>query len=184
MAAAVILVERPRKASLSLLLLFIALLFTHAVVLSHIRVSSVPKNILLSIAPVASLVSVVVILNMPLRDPALSRKNISPVSGIPTVELRTPEDNLTPWQYMAVTWMAPLIDKGLTHEMKDEDVWDLGFEFKHERLHNAFKKLGGSVTRRIFVANGMDLIRSSFLSLVQLAASKDFVELNAGTRSD
>lgn len=112
------------------------------------------------------------ILNMPLRDPALSSKEISPVFGTPTVELRTPEDNLTPWQYMSVAWMAPLIQKGVTKDMEDKDVWDLGYEFKHARLHNTFRKLTGSVTRRIFVANGLDLLYTTVLNVVRLAASK------------
>lgn len=124
------------------------------------------------LAPVAALLGILIVLNMPLRDPFLSSKEISAVFSTPTVELRTPEDNLTPWQYMAVTWMAPLIQKGVTKDMEDKDVWDLGYEYKHVRLHSAFRKLPGSVTRRIFVANGMDLVITTTLDVVRLAASK------------
>lgn len=102
----------------------------------------------------------------------MSTEDISPVYGPPTVKLRTPEDNLTPFQFMTVSWMGPLIKKGMTRKMEDEDVWDLGWEFKHARLHETFRKLEGSVTRRIFVANGMDALRTTSLNLLRLCASE------------
>lgn len=68
--------------------------------------------------------------------------------------------------------MYPLIKKGALKEgFNDEDVWDLGWEFKHARLHKAFRVLQGSVTKRLLVANGMDLVRMTFLALIQLIAS-------------
>lgn len=148
-------------------------------ILSHTQASFAAKDIPLVLAPVAALLGILMILNMPLRDPALPSKDISPVFSTPTVELRTPEDNLTPWQYMAVTWMAPLIQKGVTKEMEDQDVWNLGYEYKHARLHNAFRKLPGSVTRRIFLANGIDLVLTTTLNVVRLAASKLRAQLNS-----
>ncbi|CAO2652813.1 Nn.00g022240.m01.CDS01 [Neocucurbitaria sp. VM-36] len=170
-ACAIIVVERPRAASLPLLVLFTGLFFTQLVILSHMQASFAAKDTPLVLAPVAALVGILMILNMPLRDPALSSKGISPVFSTPTVELRTPEDNLTPWQYMTVTWMAPLIQKGVTKDMEDQDVWDLGYEFKHARLHNTFRKLPGSVTKRIFVANGLDLLLTTILNVARLAAT-------------
>ncbi|KAF1843379.1 P-loop containing nucleoside triphosphate hydrolase protein [Cucurbitaria berberidis CBS 394.84] len=170
-ACALIVLERPRTASLSLLLLFAGLLFAELVMLSHTQDPFAAKNIPLVLAPVAALLGIFIILNMPLRDPNLSNKEISPVFTPPTVELRTPEDNLTPWQYMVVSWMAPLIQKGVTQDMEDQDVWSLGYEFKHVRLHHAFRKLPGSVTRRIFVANGLDLVLTTSLNVVRLAAT-------------
>jgi hypothetical protein len=140
--------------------------------LSHKQASFVAEDIPLVLAPVAAALGIIMVLNMPLRDPFLSNKDVSPVFGAPTVELRTPEDNLTPWQYMTVSWMEPLIQKGVTRQMEDEDIWDLGFEFKHARLHEAFRKLHGSVTRRVFVANGMDLVRTTCLGVIKLCASK------------
>lgn len=139
--------------------------------LSHTQASLAAKDIPLVLAPAAALFGIFVILNMPLRDSSLPNDEISPVYTAPTVKLRTPEDNLTPWQYMTVSWMAPLIRKGITRKMDDEDVWDLGYEFKHARLHGAFRTLQGSVTRRLLQANGMDLIRTTALALVQLISS-------------
>ncbi|KAF1946886.1 ABC bile acid transporter-like protein [Clathrospora elynae] len=170
-AATIVIFERPRTASLSLLLLFMTLLLAQLVMLSHNQASFVAKDFTLVLAPVAATLGIIMILNMPLRDPALSRKDISPVFGTPTVDLRTPEDSLTPWQYMTVSWMEPLIQKGVTHQMEEEDVWDLGWEFKHARLHEAFRKLHGSVTRRVFTANGMDLVRTTSFGVISLCAT-------------
>jgi hypothetical protein len=171
-AAAIVVVERPRTASLSLLLLFKVLFVAELVVLSHTQTTLAVKDLPLALAPVAALVGIFTILNMPLRDPMLPNEDISPVYSTPTIKLRTPEDNLTPWQYMAVTWMAPLIQEGYKRQLDEEDVWDLPWEFKHARLHHTFRDLPGSVTRRVFVANGMDLVRTTSMNLVRLAASE------------
>lgn len=120
---------------------------------------------------ILALAGIIVILNMPLRDPSLPSEEISPVYSAPTVKLRTPEDNLTPLQFMTVSWMGPLIKRGITRKMDDEDVWDLGWEFKHARLHETFRQLQGSVTRRVFMANGMDCVRTTSLNLLRLCSS-------------
>jgi hypothetical protein len=141
------------------------------VVLSHTQRLSSGQDVPSVLAPAAAFVGVIVILNMPLRDPKLPNDDISPPFSEPTATLRSPEDNLTIWQYMSVSWMAPLIKRGIAGKIDDENVWDLGYEFKHERLHNSFRALKGSVTRRILIANGADLVRTTTLSLIQLVAS-------------
>ena len=102
---AIILVERPRKASLPLLLLFTGLLLEQLVALSHRSSKFLAKDVPWVVAPAAAILGIITILNMPLRDPALPREDICPAFDTPTVQLRTPEDNLTPWQYMTVSWM-------------------------------------------------------------------------------
>lgn len=173
-AAITIILERPRTASTSLLLLFFTLLSAQLVVLSHTpHVISRPHgaHIPALLLPVAALAGIITILNMPMRDPMLSNADISPVYGDPTMKLRTPEDNLTPWQYMTVAWMAPLIQEGYKKQLDNEDVWDLPYTFKHALLHRTFRTLQGSVTRRLLVANGMDLIRTMSITLVRLLAT-------------
>ncbi|KAL6710910.1 hypothetical protein ACN47E_006785 [Coniothyrium glycines] len=170
-AIAIVVAERPRTASVSLLLLFLGLMFAQLVILFHTQHELQSNDIPLVLAPAAALFGILLILNMPLRDPCLPKKGISPVYSTSTVNLRTPEDDLTPWQYMVVSWMEPLIQKGVKREMDDEDVWDLGWEFKHARLHEAFRSLEGSVTRKIFVANGMDVLRTTGLNVIRLAAT-------------
>jgi hypothetical protein len=165
-------IEQPRAAPLSLLVVYTGLLLTQLIMLSHTRLLSVVNGIPMGLSAITSVLSIFIIMNMPLRDPKLSCESISPAYTAPTAKLRTPEDNLTPWQYMSVSWMAPLIVKSTTGKLEDEDVWDLGWEFKHARLHNAFRVLKGSVTHRLLVANGMDLVRTSSLSLLQLVTSE------------
>jgi hypothetical protein len=148
------------------------LFLAQLVVLAHTKESMAFNDLPLVIAPVTALFGIFVILNMPLRDPALPDTGISKPFTTPTVSLRTPEDNLTPWQFMCVSWMSPLIRKGMTRHMNDEDIWDLPWEFKHERLHNAFRKLHGSVTSRLLQANGLDLVRTTTLEIIQLLASE------------
>ena len=157
---------------MSLLLPLAALLFAQLAVLSDKGGLQNAKDIPLVLTPVATLLAIFIILNMPLRDPSLPKGDISAPYTPPTVKLRSPEDNLTPWQYMTVTWMTPLIQKGMTRNVDDEDVWDLPYEFKHGRLHSTFRTLRGSVTIRLLQANGLDLIRTTTLALIQLVASE------------
>lgn len=171
-ATSIIVVERPMAASMSLLVLYVGLFLERLVMLSHGHFPFVSQDAPIILAAVTALFGILIVLNMPLRDPALPRDDISPVYTKPTIDLRTPEDDLTPFQYMTVSWMRPLIKKGNTRDMNDEDVWDLGYVFKHERLHSAFRVLQGSVTKRLFFANGMDLLITTLIGLLQLVLSK------------
>lgn len=108
---------------------------------------------------------------MPLRDPDLSSDGISPPFEHPTSQLRSPEDNLTLWQFMTVSWMTPLICLGSTRQLNNEDVWSLAFEFQHSVLHESFKELKGSVARRLLTANGLDLVIISLLAILESLAS-------------
>lgn len=108
---------------------------------------------------------------MPLRDPNLSAAEISPAFEKPDHLLRSPEDNLTLWQFMSVSWMSPLISIGTKRQLHNEDVWKLSFEFQHRLLHEKFRALGGSVVRRLLSANGLDLLILSNLGIVEALSS-------------
>ncbi|KAL8672006.1 MAG: hypothetical protein Q9168_003511 [Polycauliona sp. 1 TL-2023] len=95
---------------------------------------------------------------MPLRDPRLTSNEISQAYEKPDRQRRSPEDNLTLWQFMSVSWMSSLIAVGSKRQLNDEDVWKLSFEFQHRILHDKFRQLAGSVVRRLLVANGLDLV--------------------------
>ena len=124
-----------------------------------------------SLALLTGLSIVVVIVCMPLRDPDLSNDGISTPFEHPTSQLRSPEDNLTLWQFMTVSWMTPLISLGSARQLNDEDVWSLAFEFQHSVLHESFKELKGSVVRRLLTANGLDLVIISLLAILESLAS-------------
>ena len=116
---------------------------------------------------------------MPLRDPRLATDKICPVFDPPTYDLYSPEDNLTLWQFMTVSWMSPLISLGKIRQLNDQDVWFLGFEFHHSVLHDTFKELQGTVVRRLLWANGVDLVIISTLAILELVASMNKSRLPA-----
>jgi ABC-type multidrug transport system fused ATPase/permease subunit len=122
------------------------------------------------ISTLVSALIVLIELNTPLRDPLMPKDGISRPGSRPTEELRSPEDNLTTWQWMAVTWMAPLIRIGSKRQLNTSDVWFLPYEFQHLHLHNAFRELRGSVLRRLLYANWKDLCILTVLGFAELAA--------------
>ncbi|KAF2093797.1 ABC bile acid transporter-like protein [Rhizodiscina lignyota] len=162
--------NRYRTAPIAILVLQVVIFVSQCIVSAHkYPVPSFkdwPSNLVLLV----SLVEIVVILLMPLRDPKLSTDGISPPFSTPTSELRSPEEKLTPWQYMTVSWMAPLISIGSKRQVQEQDVWNLAYEFQHRLLHETFSALKGSVLKRLLVANGLDLAITTTLSILELCA--------------
>ncbi|PMD36578.1 ABC transporter-like protein [Hyaloscypha variabilis F] len=167
----VIAICRPVTAPLALLALYSSIFITQAIVFvdspSGLHVKDIPSILAL----VSALVAIGVILAMPLRHPHLPKDQISPAFGPPTSELRSPEDDLTVWQFMTVSWLAPLMTTGNKRQLNDEDVWQLGYEFQHRMLHDTFRELKGSVLGRLFRANGLDLVIISGFSVFELVAT-------------
>ncbi|KAK6401580.1 hypothetical protein LTR95_019171, partial [Oleoguttula sp. CCFEE 5521] len=78
---------------------------------------------------------------------------------------------MTLWQFMSVSWMTPLISTGSKRQLEDADVWQLGFEFQHRRLHDQFRRLRGTVMQRLLQANGIDLVIITLLGIFETTAS-------------
>ncbi|KIX99588.1 uncharacterized protein Z520_04221 [Fonsecaea multimorphosa CBS 102226] len=116
-------------------------------------------------------IATIVVVNMPLRDPALSCAEISRPFTTPSHALRSPEDNLTLLQWMTVSWLSPLIKVGNRRQLHDDDVWALAYEFQHRHLHDAFRELKGNVVKRLLKANWIDLVLLTILAIVELAAN-------------
>ena len=158
-------------APVGLLVIIISVLAAQAVLLikarSNLQIHDVPAIFEIVLA----IIAIAIIICMPLRDPQLPNQDISPVYEIPTDELRSPEDNLTLWQFMTVSWMSPLMSLGSVRQLNDEDVWSLSLEFQHRGLHDKFRELKGSVVRRLLTANGIDLIIISLLGILESIAS-------------
>ena len=170
MAILLITLHRPKTASGSLFALYISILASQLLVLasknSSLNLQDIPTVVELFIA----LAATVVIVRMPMRNPQLPDGEISHVFEPPNNELRSPEDNLTLWQFMTVSWMNPLIALGKSRQLNDNDVWSLGYEFHHRKLHEAFRELRGSVVIRLLKANGIDLLLISSISTIGLLA--------------
>lgn len=168
----IVAIVRPKTATPSLILMYMSISVAEFVILTHSKSIIRLTNHVDILAFVVSIAANCVVLNMPLRPRELLVDDISQVGAIPTSELRSPEDNLTLWQFMTVSWMAPLLAIGKSRQLNGEDVWFLGYEFHHKRLHNAFRELQGSVIRRLLNANGIDLMIITGLGILELLASK------------
>ncbi|ORY62344.1 ABC transporter [Pseudomassariella vexata] len=165
------LIERPRTTSQTLLAIFCATfiggIFSMATVyttLDHISILRIG-------GACVALSAILVILSMPMRDPTWDATGIAGRHDGATVQLRSPEDNLTLWQFLTVSWLAPLIRLGSRKQLNDEDVWLLPYEFQHTRLHMMFRELKGSIIKRLLLANGLDLIIITVLGVMESAAT-------------
>ncbi|KAK3940254.1 putative ATP-dependent permease [Diplogelasinospora grovesii] len=116
------------------------------------------------------LASLTILLNMPVRDPQIKSDHISKPFTEPTYHLSSPEDAITLWQWMSVSWMAPLIAIGKKRQIHNEDVWLLPYEWQHSRLHRLFREVPGSVLIRLLKANAVDLIITTSLGLLESSA--------------
>ncbi|KAI1780096.1 canalicular multispecific organic anion transporter 1 [Hypoxylon cercidicola] len=164
-------VDRPRKTPKTLLTLFTTVVVCGIVSLAAWYGETERVNIVHVGTVGIALAALLVILSMPLRDPDLDPTGIANPHYPPTSQLRSPEDNLSLWQFMTVSWMTPLISRGYKNRLNDEDVWFLPYDFQHERLHLLFRDLKGSIIKRLILANGLDLIIITFLGLIETAAN-------------
>ncbi|PHH52952.1 Canalicular multispecific organic anion transporter 1 [Ceratocystis fimbriata CBS 114723] len=111
------------------------------------------------------------LLQVPLRPQWILAYGIAAPFEPPSNEKRSPEDNLTMWQWMSVRWMNPLISLGNMRQLNSDDVWKLPLEFQHARLHAYFANLEGSIVVRLLKANGSDLAITTFLAILETGLS-------------
>ncbi|KAL1838103.1 hypothetical protein VTJ49DRAFT_3034 [Mycothermus thermophilus] len=165
-------VERPRTVPGAVLLIHGVVLAVESALLLLMPGASPggwPRVLAWTAGCVLPLASIVVMLNMPLRDPLLDGRDISTPFTQPTHTLRTPEDIITLWQWMTVSWIAPLLKMGYERQLHDEDVWRLGYQFQHTRLHALFREVKGSVFGRVLKANGADIIVTTGLGILEMS---------------
>ncbi|KAH0839283.1 ATP-binding cassette transporter abc4 [Fonsecaea pedrosoi] len=164
---------RPRTGSIFLFVDFVAISATgSSLVATQFYKNPNSRDAVLMCCNVGlAAIATVVVVNMPLRDPALSSAEIGRPSNTPSCAFRSPEDNLTLLQWMTVSWLSPLIKIGNKKQLHDEDVWGLAYEFQHRHLHDAFRELKGTVVTRLLKANWIDLVLLTILAIVELAAN-------------
>ncbi|KAJ9656906.1 hypothetical protein H2198_004659 [Neophaeococcomyces mojaviensis] len=160
---------RPRRFSLVVLIILFGLFVSQSVLLLKTWQNAFDLKLWLVVGTVVmSLIGVILLVNMPMREPSWSRFGISKPFSEPTDKLRSPEDSLTFWQWMTVSWVSPLLRIGKKRQLNEDDIWLLPYEFQHTQLHHAFCKLKGSVLRRILRANWVDLVILTCLELLEL----------------
>lgn len=164
---------RPKTGSILLLALFIGVAAIDVyLVTTHLYENLRSRDAILTFLSTGfAIVAAMIDLNMPLRHPSLSGKDISRPFTTPSSVFRSPEDNLTLLQWMTVSWLSPLIKIGNKRQLNDEDVWLLPYEFQHRHLHDTFRELKGSVVRRLLKANWIDLALLTILAIIELAAN-------------
>ncbi|KAJ5288870.1 hypothetical protein N7478_001900 [Penicillium angulare] len=161
-------IKRPRSCSISLLSYFLSVSVVETILAAHFEDRHGSKVIARYISAGASLVGCCTILLMPFRNASLPVSDISGVGQTPSDKLRSPEDNLRLWQFLTVSWMTPLISLGRKRQLNEPDIWSLGFEFQHRRLHEKFRQMRGSVLIRVLKANSVDVLIISTIAIVQL----------------
>jgi hypothetical protein len=127
-----------------------------------------PRILAWAVGVCLPLASIIIILNVPLRDPLLDSTGIGKPFSEPTHAVRSPEDVITVWQWMTVSWMAPLIRIGYKRQLHNEDVWLLKFDMQHTRLHMLFREVSGTVLARLLKANGPDLLITATLGILEM----------------
>ncbi|KAL4884211.1 hypothetical protein BJY04DRAFT_215641 [Aspergillus karnatakaensis] len=160
--------ERPRTCPKLLLPFFFTAGITEIAFLVNRNAYEVHNLFTYILAAVAASLGCLVTLTMPLRPASLPCIDISAVGQKPSSDFRSPEDNLRLWHFFTVSWMAPLMAIGKERQLDEGDVWSLGFEFQHKRLHERFRQLKGSVIGRLLRANGIDILIIGTISIVQM----------------
>lgn len=168
-AVVLITVKRPRTCSPLLLSYFVAVLITKLLAANQDRIA---VEITVHYASLgAAGAACCIILLMPFQEQSAISSNISAVGQQPNSAFRSPEDNLRLWQFLSVSWMAPLISTGKYRQLHEPDVWYLPFEFQHKKLDEKFRQLNGSVVRRLLQANGIDVVILTLIAIVQMICS-------------
>ena len=128
---------------------------------------------------VLALSGIVVIGNMPIRNPAWDKEDIGNPKLPPSHHVRSPEDNLSLFRFWAMTWVYPLARICRKKEITVEDVWQLPLEFQHTRLYMAFRELQGNLLPCLLKANGLDLSIATVLGIAEKIAEVSNIRLTS-----
>ncbi|KAI3577399.1 hypothetical protein IWW34DRAFT_72096 [Fusarium oxysporum f. sp. albedinis] len=125
------------------------------------------------------ILAILVIMNMPLRNPFWGSSNIGNAKATPSNHVRSPEDNLTLFQFWTMRWVNPLSKIAQKREIAIEDVWQLPYEFQHWRLHQVFRTLKGKLLPCLIEANGLDLLIGTFAAILERVAEVSNLRLTS-----
>lgn len=163
------LAQRPTKTPRILLIQYCIMVLTAFAIYS---IHFLDRNLLI-IDPISltrvilAFVGVNFIIHMPIRDPSWDSKDIGDFKKKPSSELRSPEDNLSLFSFWTMVWVNPLASISLKRDITEADVWQLPFDFQHNRLYIAFTELQGRLLTCLIEANGLDLTISTILAITE-----------------
>ncbi|KAI5115939.1 hypothetical protein M0805_009349, partial [Coniferiporia weirii] len=102
----------------------------------------------------------------------LRRPLALPRSAIEKAEIGnriSPEDYTTLWGWMSLSWIVPLIKRGTYNVLNEDDVWALSVTMRTRPVFRKFSALQeSSLTRRIWLANSLDIILDFVITLVSV----------------
>ena len=104
--------SRPKTTSIPLLALYSSLFVSQLVLCVESPSAQHQENILAALGAFAAVTTISSILRIPMRDPDLPSDQVSPAFRAPDRQLRSPEDNLTLWQFDGVMDGTPHLVRG------------------------------------------------------------------------
>ncbi|KAG5985002.1 hypothetical protein E4U55_002109 [Claviceps digitariae] len=167
----------PRILLLQYLLIFSASIGTYSAQFLNLQLFTLDPFHISRVA--LALAAILIIGNMPFRNPAWGTDDIGSAKLPPSHHVRSPEDNLTLFRFWAVTWVYPLAKLCRQREITVEDVWQLPLDFQHTRLYLAFRELRGKLLPCLIEANGLDLFVSTVFAVAETVAEVSIIRLTA-----
>ncbi|KAH7329542.1 P-loop containing nucleoside triphosphate hydrolase protein [Stachybotrys elegans] len=173
--------DRPVKTPLFLFAQYLILLAAH---IAHYSIkflhhSPLELNWFDLASPVLCLMAITVIINMPFRDPSWGPADIGNRRLPPSEHLRSPEDNMSLFQFWTMNWVYPLAKLRNQRELVVQDIWQLPYSFQHSRLYVAFNELQGKLLYCLLEANGLELFLSTTLTILIKIAQVSTIRLTA-----
>jgi hypothetical protein len=109
------------------------------------------------------LILLVVILNMPVGLPSTK------VDEAEIGKTVSPEDYCTLWQWMSFHWVLPLIERGTSKTLYEDDVWTLSSTVKSLPVFITFNKIQSvGLIRKLWAANSLDIIADCLLTILSI----------------
>ncbi|KFA48346.1 hypothetical protein S40293_04429 [Stachybotrys chartarum IBT 40293] len=173
--------DRPIKAPLLLLVQYLTIFTSDFATYSVAFLGHFPKAIdgLQVAGTLLCCIAIIVICNMPLRDPTWGVSDIGGIGAVPSNAARSPEDNLSLLRWWTMSWVNPLANVRARREITVNDIWQLPHSFQHTRLYLAFRELDGKLLHRLIHANGLDIILATILALVDQIGDVTIIRLTS-----
>ncbi|KAI0372366.1 multidrug resistance-associated ABC transporter [Pilatotrama ljubarskyi] len=102
------------------------------------------------------------IMNMPLAIPSKRIKKEEIGKSV------SPEDYTTVWGWASFRWVMPLLNYGTYNTLNETDVWSLSPTMQARPLHIKFSRSTGTLLKRLWAANSLDLILDFVLTYVSI----------------
>jgi hypothetical protein len=173
MLALLLIWKRPQTSPASLLLFYATVFIMDLAVLLRPPVAAHSTLLIIhGISALIAAISMVVLLIMPYCSQTWRAKGVATVGNAPTSAHRGPEDDLSLYQFLTVSWVGPLIWAGRNGNLDKSQVWRLPFQLRARRLHQAFCTLQGTISSRLCKTNRDDIVILIIVALAELGCGE------------